>query len=751
MNLLKPSPRAGVNPIHLAVRLALASLTLAGLPAHAAEPANTEPANAEQVTTEKLATTANAVAANAASARDDTLPEVQVTDQRADQAASEKTRSYTINNTSSATRLNTSLKETPQSISVITRQQIEDFKLNNINDVLDFATGIQVERVEPERSYYTARGSDVTNFQIDGIGTPFPLGLVFGDIDTAVYDRVEVLRGANGLLTGTGNPSATINLIRKRPTAEFQAKVAVAAGSWDQRRLDADVSGPLNASGTVRGRLVLANLNRDSYLDRYEVERNVAYGIIEADLSESTTLAFGHTYQRHNGKGNMWGSLPLLYADGSLRPYSRSDSTAPDWSYWDTLTNISFAELTHFFENDWKLKTQLTRKEINSDSRLLYVFGNQDKATGTGLAAQAGMYRDATKELIADAYLSGPFTLGGRQHELVLGSSWSRSDSTEVEKFGGVFSYPSFDSIAEQPLPTFVASGNFADIRVKRFNSYIASKWNVSDALKLTAGANMLSYKLEGESYGAPQEAEANSKITPYLGAVYHLNPVHALYASYTSIYNPQILQDINFKPLAPIQGNNYEAGVKSEFFERRLNTSFALFRNVQENVAQFAGAIGPRSYYTGIDADTRGYEFDFSGEVTPRLKVSGGYTRLMSVEDAGGDNVKPYIPRDVVHLSGVYRVPALDKLRVGASVRWQADTHADIALAGVGNVRYKQDSYALVNLLASYEIDKHWSAAINAYNVTNEKHLASMMWANYGQGYYAPPRSAMFTLTWKY
>src|SRR5690606_32781951 len=111
------------------------------------------------------------------------------------------------------------------------------------------------------------RGFEVSNFQIDGVGLPFATGDQLGDIDTALFDRVEVLRGANGLMSSTGNPSATVNFVRKRPTAGFQASGGLTLGSWQQRRVDADVAGALNASGSVRGRLVLAAENKDSYLD----------------------------------------------------------------------------------------------------------------------------------------------------------------------------------------------------------------------------------------------------------------------------------------------------------------------------------------------------------------------------------------------------------------------------------------------------------------------------------------------------
>ena len=677
---------------------------------------------------------------------EDSLPEIQVKAESGNDAKpSETTKSYTTKTSASATRLNTSLKETPQSISVLTRSQLDDFKLTSVNDALDMATGIRVERSETDRTYYTARGSDVTNFQIDGIGVPFQTGLLIGDMDTVIYDRIEVLRGANGLLTSTGNPSATINFVRKRPSKEFQAQVDLTVGSWDKRRVDADISGPLNEAGNVRGRLVLSNQNRNSYLDNYSQERTLAYGIIEADLTENTKLALGHTYQQNNTNSPTWGALPLIYADGSTRHYGRSTSPSPDWTYWNTLNNTSFVELTHFFDNGWKIKTQFSRKKEVGQSNLFYVTGFEDRATGTGLSYYDGNYHDTFKEYIGDAYASGPFTLGGREHELVLGTTWSRAYGGASGTFtaAGV-ALPSFNSIATLPEPNWSGWNNYGSRSQRRLNNYAAAKLNITDQLKLTVGASMLNYKYQGVYYDVDNSAQAHDKVTPYLGAVYNLTDQHTLYASYTGIYNPQTAVGQNLTTLAPLQGKNYEVGFKTEVLQN-LNASFALFKSVQENLAQATGQyIGALAVSEGIDATTKGYEFDLSGEVTERLKVNGGYTRLMSVKGDQDENVKPYTPRHLFKLSATYEVPGIEKLKLGASLNWQDSTHY---LYYTGD-RIKQDSYALINLMANYKFDEHWSAAVNVYNLTNEKYLNSLMW---GQSYYSAPTNASATLTWNY
>jgi outer membrane receptor for ferric coprogen and ferric-rhodotorulic acid len=168
----------------------------------------------------------------------------------------EAPQGYQAKPSATTTRLNLTAGQTPQGITSIKREQLDDFQLNSIRDVLESTPGVNVQKVETDRTYFTARGFDITNFQYDGMGMGLTGGVLVGDIDTAPYEQVDVLHGANGLMTGAGNPSATVNFIRKRPTYEPQAKVSVSAGSWDKRRVDLDVSGPLTDSGNVRGRVI---------------------------------------------------------------------------------------------------------------------------------------------------------------------------------------------------------------------------------------------------------------------------------------------------------------------------------------------------------------------------------------------------------------------------------------------------------------------------------------------------------------
>lgn len=171
-------------------------------------------------------------------------------------STTEGTGSYTTYSTSTSTRLNLSPLETPQSVSVLTRQRMDDQKLDNLPDALNAVTGITVKTPSPggDSPQIWARSSTIRNFQIDGVPTSASLSHYLQS--TAMYDRIEVARGATGLMNGLGYPSATINMIRKRPTASPQASISAEAGNWDRYGSGVGVSGPLTESGNFRGRVV---------------------------------------------------------------------------------------------------------------------------------------------------------------------------------------------------------------------------------------------------------------------------------------------------------------------------------------------------------------------------------------------------------------------------------------------------------------------------------------------------------------
>lgn len=314
------------------------------------------------------------------------MPAITVTG-RMDTATTEGTGSYTTGETAAATRLPLSLKETPQAVTVVTRQRMDDQQLNSVQNVLENTAGVASYQSDTERTSFYSRGFLINNVQYDGIPTVvgnIVNGSGIGSVDTAFYDRVEVVRGGSGLLTGTGNPSAAINLVRKRPTRDFSAAASLGAGSWDTYRGMGDISTPLTEDGRIRARLVGTYQDGHSYLDGYKPERKSFYGIIEADLTPDTTVSLGYDYQDITPKGATWGGLPLWFSDGTQAEYSRSKTYAQDWSHWDNTLKTAFAGIEHRFDNGWKLRAIANQYRTESDAKLAGLVGRPDRATGLG-------------------------------------------------------------------------------------------------------------------------------------------------------------------------------------------------------------------------------------------------------------------------------------------------------------------------------------------------------------------------------
>lgn len=697
------------------------------------------------------------------------VPEVPPTEepQRGDDIIVTGTRTegsddYAVKTQTTATRLPLSQRETPQSISVVTRAQIEDFQLNDINQLLATVPGVNVQAQETDRFYYSARGFDIQTFQIDGVGLPFPFGIQNGSIDTAMYDRIEVVRGAPGLLSSTGNPSAVINFIRKRPTRDLAASASAQYGSFDNLRLDGDVSVPLTSSGSVRARAVGSYLNTDSYLDRYGLTRWTGYGIVEADLGPDTVVSAGYGYQNHKSRAAMWGALPLYYSDGSRIDYARSTNSAPDWSSFDVTDRQIFGDVTHRFGN-WTAKLTVQRRAIDEDDKLFYVYGNNyanggngapDRATGLGIVSYPGAFRSFARNLTIDANIGGTVSLFGRAHDVMFGVNRSAQRYTQDSAYDvstiGV-SLPLFSGFdGSFPEPNFPDFSRSLDTHVRRETVYGLVRLNPTDALKVMIGGNATRAFSEGVSYTAPTNYD-RARFLPFVGATYDLTGNVSAYASFATIFNPQDQVDANRRLLDPIEGDNLEAGLKGEWYDGRLNASIALFQARQNNTAEAAGfdaTIG-QTLYRGVDAKSQGIELEVSGQVAPGLQATGGFT-TMRIRGEGDASARTFVPRNTARLNIVWSPTMLPALKLGASGQYQSRMYLEPGVTATTGqpVRITQDGYATVDLMARYELTPRIALSANVRNINDAKALSAI---NYDQGYFIAPRTVLGTVRVSY
>ena len=650
--------------------------------------------------------------------------------------------------------------ETPQTISVITEQQIQDQAFTSINDALDFTVGISKKDVDRGRSAISARGFEVQNFQLDG--APFVNGNVgFGETSTAQYARVDLVRGAAGLMHGAGDPSAVVNLIRKHADArEVTGDVSLEAGSWGRFAATVDVQSPLNAAGTVRVRAVAQAYRQDGFVDREERKGTLLYAVIDADLGERTEISVGASYQRDERDGVMWAQLPYWYSDGTRTDWPRSKTTGTDWNYWNTTEISAFATLKHELGGDWHIRGDLGYHQGSEESKLLWLDGVPDRVTGQGVNTAGYWYKARPEQWHGSIQANGSFALLGGRHDLAFGAMVSYLDD----------GWSNRDPIAIDPIPDFNSwNGELADPEwgdrypmsgignTTQAAFYGTTRINLIAGLKLIGGGRVSYFKRneEADAWGSPAyELSYKGVVTPYAGLVYEITDNVSVYGSYTNIFKPQgNYRDIDDRLLDPLEGKSYEAGVKALLLDGKLLATAAVYRIEQDNLAE-AVATDPdtgRTIYRGAKGTVaEGYELEVVGKVTPQWDVSAGWSHY-SAKDATGAHVLSHQPRRVFNFATRYDFTGtLDRLSIGGALKWESRPPVTADNPGTGVAEpIGQPDYAIVNLMARYGLSEKLSLQLNVDNVFDQTFFSGNSW--FPGFVYGEPRNARVTLKYAF
>ncbi|MBT1065469.1 TonB-dependent siderophore receptor [Bowmanella sp. Y26] len=675
--------------------------------------------------------------------------------------------SYSDAATKSATKMILSLRETPQSVSVITRQFLEDWNTVNIKDILQHSTGIHTSTLGGyDRPSFMIRGGEANLIQIDGV-QQFPGGRrpdVNGD--SVAFERVEIVRGANGLMTGVGEPTATINLVRKRAIShQTDAHIGVSAGRWGYQRIEADVSSPLTEEGNVRGRIAAAHYDRDSFIDRYGQKKTSVYATLEADVGDATLVRGGIEYADTASRGVINShAAPYYFADGSLvNPRRNMTGMSSTWSSWPIKEKTYFVGVDHAFDNGWQLNAIATYNTIDMQGGELFFvypedFLNPDGSSHLGLGYSAVISSSEDKQKTFDLTLQGTYELLGREHDLILGYSYFNRDRTSLGNQADQ------TTISLEHLNYFTWTGDvlrypFKDTGRSSLNenssggAFIATRVHFTDALKLITGARLTNWETRTHMYNPASgefrmtrsEYEVDKELTPYAGLVYEVNDYASLYASYTDAFRPQNYYDAQDEILAPVTGRSYEGGIKTEF--DLLNLSAAYFESEQDNVAERDEAF-PLGYITpggntpyrssGKGDKTKGYELEVSGEVYQGWNIYGGFS-YAKTRDSLGEVIRTEIPQKLFNLSTTYQMPGTwQDLVLGAGMHWQSSYYVDSKKpAGLGRnengyvitspERREQGAVALVNLMARYSVNDHFSLSLNVNNLFDKEYFNSI------------------------
>ena len=660
-------------------------------------------------------------------------------------------KNYITEEAQSATKLGLTIKETPQSISVVSRALMDDFSLDDINAVLESTPGVTVEQIETDRTYFKARGFEITNFLIDGLGTPQTSGSIQGTLDTAIYDRVEIVRGANGMMTGAGNPSATVNMVLKKPTYTTQAHASASYGSWNNKRVDIDVSAPINDEHAVRA--VFSKQDKESYLDRYETDKTIAYLAYEGKLADDTLLSINYVNQQKDADSPLWGALPLYYTDGSPTDYDESTSTAADWSYWDNSAERIYVTLEQNLSATWVAKARYAHIKNEQNSELFYVYGTPDKETGLGLTGYASRYDYKDTQDLFDLYASGKFELFSLEHDLSFGISQANMDFNDQSLYdystgNGFPAMPdlaTWDGIA--PEATLADAPNGSDVQNTQRSAYVSTRIKLAEPLSILAGVRYTDWETKGTAYSVVQTRD-DSEVIPYIGTVYDFTESLSAYASYTETFVPQKELDINAEQLAPVIGKSTEVGLKAQLLDEQVFVTLAYFDAKQDGLAIALPDSLPSDtrYYAADGINSDGFEIELSGRLTDDLSASISFSNL-SID--GDELVKDYTPENQLKMAATYQVPFISGLTLGANYRWQDATSRVQVKDPAGNalVTTKQGAYGILDLMATYEITQNVGVTFNVNNSTDEKYINSLYWA---QGYYGAPRNYSLSVNWQ-
>jgi len=676
-------------------------------------------------------------------------------------ATTDGTGSYTSRQASTATGLGLSLRETPQSVSVITRQRMDDQGLTQLTDVIAYTPGLTVSQsgnAGSDTSPIYARGFQVETYMLDGVRqVDSNYSSIFQTYDMEMFDRVEVVRGATGLMNGFGTPSAAINLVRKRPTEEFRASAKVELGSWNYRRITGDIGGPLNEAGTLRGRIVAVAQENDSYIDRLHEKKQAIFGTLEADIAPGTLVRGGLSTQNHKASGHARSGLPAYFSDGTRTSWSRSASAAPSWSYSDRSTSNVFAAIEHRLAGDWLLKATASRTITDYDELVGYAAnGYPNQSTGAGLGLWATRWAAKPKQDALDLQAAGTFELFGRRHDLAAGALLSRTHYTGPSytnwtfpgwssSIANIYSWDG-NTPAAPPNPAIGTFGND-----ERLNSvYASARLRPTDTLSVILGGRVSDWQRRQSTYRTATGASTYSvrretgEFTPYAGITYDFSASWSAYASYTNIFKPQNNRLQNGDYLEPQVGDSYELGVKGAFFGDRMNIGAAVYKAKQDNLAvSIPGVFAPdgsQAYQSVSGTSTRGFEVEASGQVRPGWQLSAGFSRNMT-EDRNGAPLLTNVPRNSATFYTSYRIAALGRgLTVGGGLRWQNEIYTDNL--GPLRARFVQPSYAVVDLMARYPITDKVTAAVNVSNLFDKSYYMST-----GASYYGAPRSVRASL----
>ncbi|WP_425316310.1 TonB-dependent siderophore receptor [Stutzerimonas chloritidismutans] len=658
------------------------------------------------------------------------LEEMQVT--ASAERADGPVQGYRATRSASATRTDTAIHETPQSISVVPAQVVEDVGATRLEDALDYAGGV-------ERGNNFG-GQGLTEFLVRGFSTQefyrngFAVNRGYPNMpDASTLERIEVLRGPASMLYGRGDPGGTFNIVSKQPQAERRTVLGSQVNTDGLRRGTLDTTGALDESAAFTYRLNLVAEGSDSFRDHVESERYNIAPVLRWQLSDDTALILEGDYL-HNRHPMDRGLTRYPNQAGDLsRDRFLGEESAGKLTNQNATTQL---RLEHQLDSQWMLR-----------GGIQYLDGSLDGGAveNNGLAADgrtAGRnYSERWlnwNDLAVQANLEGHFDAAGLAHTLLLGVEFDDFNyDSQIDRSGGAtsdFPIDLYDPVYGQPLPALTRTTTYDDENLKSYAFFLQDQIALTERLTAQVGARLERFEQRYENKLTPAGSwdQAHNAVSPRFGLIYDLTEELAVYANTSRSFKPNRGADRSSQAFEPEKGIAHEVGIKYELPEHDLSVTAALFHITKENVLT-SDPVDSNYQVAAGEARSRGFDISVAGNITPQWRVIGGYayvdaevTESTSASMPTGTRLAN-VPRHSFNLLDTYEFAEgpLAGLGVGMGVKYVGDRKG-----GATSTAFDMDAYTTVDLLAYYPLTERVRLNLNLNNLFDEEY-EERAWGN--------------------
>lgn len=632
---------------------------------------------------------------------------------------------YRATRSASATRTDTAIHETPQSISVVPRQVVEDIGATRLEDALDYAGGV-------ERGNNFG-GQGLTEFLVRGFSTQefyrngFAVNRGYPNMpDASTIERLEVLRGPASMLYGRGDPGGTFNIVSKQPQADRKTILGSQFNTQGLRRGTLDTTGALDENAEFTYRLNLVAEGSDSFRDHVESERYNVAPVLRWQLSDRTAVILEGDYL-HNSHPMDRGVTRYATQAGQLpRDRFLGEEDAGKLRNENATTQL---RLEHQLNDDWAVR-----------GGVQYLDGSLDGGAveNNGLAADGRTigrnYSERTLEWDDIAFqtnIEGHFKTAGFAHTLLAGVEYDDFNYTSFirRSSGSVSAFPLdlYAPVYGQPLPALTRTTTHDDENLKSYALYLQDQVELTDRLKAQVGARLERFEQQYTNYLSASGSweQAHNAVSPRFGLVYDLTDSLAVYANTARSFKPNRGADRSSQAFDPEKGIAYETGIKYDVPEHDLSITAALFHITKENVLT-SDPLDSNYQIAAGEVRSRGFDLSLAGNITPQWRVIGGYAYVDAEVTKSTTSTMPTgsrlanVPKHSVNLLNTYEFDSglLSGLGVGVGLKYVGDRKGSTS-----STAFDMSSYTVVDLLAYYPLTDRIRLNLNLDNVFNEEY----------------------------